>query len=146
MHRHLALAAGLGVVLLWASPFPAIRVAAPELGPAGLSLVRTAVAGGVLIMAAAVARIRLPRWRDLGWIAGCGFFGMTAYQLLLNGGEVSVAAGTASIIGAAPPLVSVAVPRLLSREQVTLATVAGSAVALAGVAIASLARAGLSLS
>lgn len=146
MHRNLALAAGLGVVLLWASAFPAIRVAAPELGPAGLSLVRLAVATTALIVAAAVTRVRLPRWRDLGWIAGCGFFGMTAYQLLLNWGEVSVPAGTASIIVAAAPLVSVAVARLLFQEQVTRVTVAGSAVALAGVAFVSLARAGLSLS
>ena len=33
--------AGLLVVVLWASAFPAIRAAAPALGPLGLALVRT---------------------------------------------------------------------------------------------------------
>lgn len=71
---------------------------------------------------------------------------MTAYQLLLNWGELAVPAGTASIIVAAAPLVSIAVARLLFRERVTVITILGSAVALGGVLLVCLARAGLSLS
>ena len=37
-----AVIAGLGVVALWASAFPAIRIAAPDLGVIGLSFVRLA--------------------------------------------------------------------------------------------------------
>lgn len=55
-------------------------------------------------------------------------------------------AGTASIIVAAAPLVSVAVARILFDERITPFTMAGSAVALGGVVIVCLARAGLSLS
>ena len=71
---------------------------------------------------------------------------MTAYQLLLNQSELRVPAGTASIIVAAAPFVSVAVARVLFDERITPFTMVGSAVALAGVAIVCLARAGLSLS
>jgi drug/metabolite transporter (DMT)-like permease len=141
-----ALVAGLGVVLVWASAFPAIRVAAPGLGPIGLSVVRLAVATVALLAIAVLARARLPRPRDLGWIIACGFFGMTAYQLLLNWGEESVPAGTASMIIAGAPLVSVAVARLVARERVSPVTVGGSVLALGGVAFVCLARSGASLS
>jgi len=138
--------AGLAVVLLWASAFPAIQVAAPALGVVGLSVVRLAVAAVSLVLVAAVARIRPPRLRDLGWVVAAGFFGMTAYQLLLNESELHVPAGTASIIVAAAPLVSVAVARVLFGERISALTIAGGAVALAGVVIVCLSRAGVSLS
>lgn len=141
-----AIVAGLVVVVLWASAFPAIRVAAPGLGVLGLSFVRLAIAAVVLLGIAVVRRIRLPRPRDLGWVLAAGFFGMAAYQLLLNESELHVPAGTASIIVAAAPLVSVVTARVLFREGVTAFTVAGSAVALGGVIIVCLARGGVSLS
>ena len=141
-----AVFAGLGVVALWASAFPAIRVAAPDLGVIGLSFIRLAVAAVTLLVIATACRVRVPRARDLGWILACGFFGMTAYQLLLNESELYVPAGTASIIVAAAPLVSVAVARILFNESITRLTMVGSAVALGGVAIVCLARAGMSLS
>ena len=84
--------------------------------------------------------------RDLGWIVGCGFFGMAAYQLLLNRAERHVPAGTASIIIAAAPLVSVAVARALFDEHISKFTIAGSAACLTGVTLVCLARAGVSLS
>jgi drug/metabolite transporter (DMT)-like permease len=140
------IAAGLGVVVLWASAFPAIQVAAPALGAIRLSLVRLAVATAALLTIAAIRRARVPRSRDLGWIAVAGFFGMTAYQVLLNESELHVPAGTASIIVSAAPLVSVVVARVLFRELVSPATLAGSSVALAGVAAVCLSRAGVSVS
>ena len=90
--------AGLGVVVLWASAFPAIRVASPELGVIGLSFVRLAIAAFALLAAAPVFGVRRPARRDLPLILACGLTGMTAYQLLLNQGELSVPAGTASIL------------------------------------------------
>lgn len=146
MRINTAVIAGLGVVALWASAFPAIRVAAPELGVMGLSFIRLAVAAIALLVIATARRVRVPRPRDLGWIVAAGFFGMTAYQLLLNQSELHVPAGTASIIVAAAPLVSVAVARVLFDERITPFTMLGSAVALGGVAIVCLARTGLSLS
>lgn len=141
-----ALTSGLAVVVLWASAFAAIRVAAPELGVIGLSFVRLAVATVALLALSPFLGVRLPRRTDLGWIAACGFFGMAAYQLLLNAGEEHVPAGTASIIVAAAPLVSVATARLLFNERITRFTVIGSAVAFCGVVLVSVARADVSVS
>lgn len=141
--RSLPLVAGLAVVLLWASAFPAIRVAAPAMGPIGLSVARLAVAALALAAVAAARGVRLPPRADLGWVLAAGFFGMTAYQLLLNSAELAVPAGTASLVVAASPLVSVATARVLLGERVTRWTVLGSAVALTGVLVVCLARAGL---
>ncbi|CAG7600652.1 hypothetical protein LEUCIP111803_00388 [Leucobacter soli] len=116
------------------------------MGVVGLSFARLAVAAIALLIVAVVTKARLPRARDLGWIAGCGVFGMAAYQLLLNWGELYVPAGTASIIVAAAPLVSVGVARILFSERISRTTIIGSVIALAGVAFVCLARAGVSLS
>ncbi|MGN6408956.1 MAG: DMT family transporter [Curtobacterium sp.] len=144
--RRTAALAGIAVVVLWASAFPAIRVASPELGPIGLSFVRLAVAAIVLLAGGALLRIRLPRARDLGWIVACGFTGMASYQVLLNWGELHVPAGTASIIVAAAPLVSVGVARVLFAERVSPLVGVGSVIALAGVVFVCLARSGVSVS
>lgn len=133
------------VVLAWASAFPAIRVAAPELGVAGLSLVRLAVAAASLLLVAPVLGVRPPARRDLPLVVVCGFVGMAAYQVLLNWGELHVPAGTASIIVAAAPLVSVAIAAAAFGERVTWVKVVGSVVAIAGVALVSTARSGTSL-
>jgi drug/metabolite transporter (DMT)-like permease len=140
------LLAGLAVVVLWASAFPAIRVASPVLGVMGLSLVRLAVAAVALLVLAPFLHVRLPARRDVPLILACAFFGMAAYQILLNWGELQVPAGTSSIIVAAAPLVSVTIAAVILRERLTPLKVAGSAIALGGVAIVCLARAGLSLS
>lgn len=146
MNNPRALLAGLGVVVLWASAFPAVRVAVPEFGVAALSFARLLVATVVLVALAPLFRVKLPRWRDVPLILGCGFFGMAAYQVLLNWGEVSVPAGTASMIIAAAPLVSVGVAAVAFRERLTTAKVIGSVVAIGGVAVVASARSELSLS
>jgi drug/metabolite transporter (DMT)-like permease len=138
--------AGLGVVVLWASAFPAIRVASPELGVVGLSFVRLAVAAVSLLVVAPVVGVRLPARRHLPLIGACGFFGMTAYQLLLNQGELLVPAGTASIIVSAAPIVSVTIAVVFLGEPLTRVRLAGSGVAVAGVALVCLSRSGLTLS
>ena len=138
--------AGLGVVVVWASAFPAIRVAAPGLGVVGLAFVRLAVAALALLAMAAMTRVRVPARRDVPLVAGCGFLGMTAYQLLLGWGELDVPAGTASMIVAAAPLVSTGVAVLVLGERLTATKVLGSLVAIVGVVTVCLARAGLNLS
>jgi drug/metabolite transporter (DMT)-like permease len=139
------LAAGLGVVVLWASAFPAIRVAAPALGVLGLSFVRLAVAALALLAVAPFAHVRPPERRHALLLGAASFFGMTAYQVLLNAGELHVPPGAASIVVASAPLVSVAIAALALGERLTGAKVAGSIVAIAGVAVVCLSRSGASL-
>ena len=140
------LLSGLAVVVLWASAFPAIRVASPELGVLGLSIIRLGVATVALLLLAPILKVRMPARRDLWLIIACGFFGMAAYQVLLNWGEQYVPAGPASIIVASAPLVSVAIAVVAFGERLTPVKVVGSAIAIAGVVIVCLARSGFTFS
>jgi drug/metabolite transporter (DMT)-like permease len=139
------LTAGLGVVVMWATAFPAIRVAAPDLGVIGLSFIRLAIAALALLAVAPFAHVRPPERRHALLLGAAAFFGMTAYQVLLNAGELHVPAGPASIVVACAPLVSLAIAALALGERVTVAKLAGSIVAIAGVALVCLSRSGASL-
>jgi drug/metabolite transporter (DMT)-like permease len=125
-------------VVLWAAAFPAIRVGLEGYGVAGLSVLRLAVASVALGLAAPLLHVRLPRVRDLPLIVLCGLAGMTAYQLLLNWGEVHVPAGTASLLVATVPVFSVLLARAFLGERLSWLKVAGSAVALSGSAVIAL--------
>lgn len=135
--RVLALA---GTVVLWASAFPAIRVGIDGLGVAGLSFLRLVVAALALLLVAPFTKMRLPLRRDLPMIALCGATGMTAYQVLLNWGEVHVEAGTASLLISIAPVFSVLLGTVFLGERLTGHIVLGSLIALAGAAIVSLAE------
>jgi drug/metabolite transporter (DMT)-like permease len=135
-------AAGLGVVITWSSAFAAIRVAAPELGVIGLSVTRLAIAALALLAIAPLAHVRLPERRHLPRIAAAGFFGMSAYQLLVNAGELHVPAGTASIVISSSPLISVALATLTLGERLTLTMLVGSAIAIGGLALVCVSRSG----
>jgi drug/metabolite transporter (DMT)-like permease len=135
--RFLAL---VGTVVLWASAFPAIRVGIDGLGVAALSFLRLLIAAVALLAVAPFAKVRLPRRGDLPLITLCGATGMTAYQVLLNWGEVHVEAGTASLLIAIAPVFSVLLGSLFLGERLTHNVVVGSVVALAGAAVVSLAE------
>ena len=138
-------AAGLGVVVTFASAFPAIRVAAPDMGVIGLSFVRLAVAALALLAIAPFARVRRPERRHAVLLVAAAFFGMAAYQVLLNAGELHVPAGPASIIVSSAPLISVAIATFAFGERLTGAKIVGSGVAIAGVLVVCLARSGATL-
>ncbi|MEU8634014.1 DMT family transporter [Amycolatopsis sp. NPDC048633] len=122
-------------VVLWASAFPAIKVGLDGYGVAGLSFARLAVASAVLLLAAPLLKVRVPRTADLPLIALCGLAGMSAYQVLLNWGEVHVPAGTASLLVSVAPVFSVLLAAAFLGERLTVLKVLGSAVALGGSAL-----------
>ncbi|WP_242705116.1 MULTISPECIES: DMT family transporter [Streptomyces] len=122
-------------VFAWASAFPAIRVGLEGFGVAGLSLARLMVASVALAVAAPFLGVRIPRRQDLPMIVLCGLTGMSAYQVLLNWGEVNVPAGTASLLIAVAPVFSVLLAVAFLGERITRLKVVGSVVAIAGAAV-----------
>jgi drug/metabolite transporter (DMT)-like permease len=128
-------AAAATTVLLWGCAFVAIRVAVPVLGPAGLSLGRLAVASLALAVLAPLLRVRRPAASDVSRIVICGALGMTAYQLLLNAGERSVPAGTASLLVGTAPLFAALLAWAVLHERAGLRTLAGAAVGFAGACV-----------
>ena len=91
--------AALAVALvLWASAFAAIRAALVSYGPGELALLRFLTASIVLGIYATISRMSLPKLRDLPIIALLGILGITGYHLSLNVGEMTVTAGSASML------------------------------------------------
>ncbi len=119
-------------VVLWAAAFPAIRVALESASPVALSFWRLAIAAVVLLIAARATKARVPERRDLPQIALCGATGMAAYQLLLNVGERTVPAGTASLIVATAPVYSLIVASHVLGERIPGRRWAGLAIAMGG--------------
>jgi drug/metabolite transporter (DMT)-like permease len=125
-------------VLLWSAAFVAIRVALPGFGVAGLSVGRLLVASLVLAVVAPLLRVRRPARADLPRIIGCGLTGMTAYQLLLNAGERSVPAGTASLLVNTAPIAAAVLALIVLREPLNRRSVAGLALGFAGAVVITL--------
>ena len=141
--ERLAALALVTTIVLWASAFAGIRVALRAFGPEHLSLLRLAVASAVL-GAIAVARggLRVPARADLPGLLLVAFTGMTAYQLLLNAGEVSVPAGTASLLVNVSPLFTAILAVTLLGERLSVRARAGIAVGFGGAALVAVSRGG----
>ena len=139
-------AALAATVLLWASAFAAIRAALEHFSAAHLSVLRLLIAAVALGAVAAARGVRLPAARDLPAIAAVGFAGMTAYQLLLNGGERTVPAGTAALLINVSPVFTAIAASALLHERMSPLRWAGVAIACAGASLIALAgRGGLAL-
>jgi drug/metabolite transporter (DMT)-like permease len=132
----LALAA---TVLLWGSAFAAIRAALEHFSAAHLSILRLLVATLALCAIAAARGVRLPAARDLPAIAAVGFAGMTAYQLLLNSGEQTVPAGTASLLVNLSPVFTAIGASAWLGERMTRRRWTGVAIACGGATLIALA-------
>ncbi len=121
-------------VLMWASAFVAIRIAVRAYTPLQLSAMRIGIAAVLLGGVALVRGVRMPSARDLAVLVFLGLTGQALYQVLLNTGEQSVDAGTASLlISTAPVLASVLAVAFLG-ERLTRAGWLGTAIAFCGAA------------
>lgn len=96
--KWLTLLAIFAAVIFWASSYPAIRVALIAYTPSQAAFLRYLVASVFLFIYALAVRMSLPKLEDLPAIALSGLLGFTLYNILLNTGETTVSAGTASLI------------------------------------------------
>src|SRR5689334_10136563 len=103
-------------VVLWASAFAAIRAALEGFTAIELSVLRLLVASLALAVVAPRLGLRRPRRRDVPALVAAGALGMSAYQLLLNYGEVSVTAGTASLLVSMGPIFVAVLAAVFLRE------------------------------
>jgi drug/metabolite transporter (DMT)-like permease len=134
-------------IVLWASAFAGIRVALKSFGVGELSLLRLTIASLTLLAVAPFVGLRLPTGRDLVALAAAALTGMAGYQLLLNTGEQTVNAGTASIlVNTGPIFVALLAIRFVG-ERLTRQASGGIAVAFLGALIIALGEGrGLSVS
>jgi len=133
-------------LVVWASAFPVIRVGVEGLGVAGLSLARLGVASAALALVAPLLGVRRPQRRDAASILLCGAAGMSAYQLCSTGARCTSPPGPRASSWRPPRCSGVLLAAGFLGERLTPRIVAGSAVALAGVALIAVAEGGAGVS
>jgi drug/metabolite transporter (DMT)-like permease len=139
--EHLALAAGLTTVVLWASAFVGIRAAGADLTGGPLALGRLLVATlalGLFLLARGERIQRLDR-RDAVAIGLTGLLWFGAYNVALNEGERRVDAGTAAMLVAVGPILIALLAGVLLSEGYPRTLVRGVTVAFAGAIVIGLA-------
>ncbi len=104
-------------VITWACAFPAIRVGLEGFSPWSLGLLRLGFASITLAALATVVRIKVPPRTAWPRVVLAGLLGQTLYQGLLMTGELTVPAGTASILVATAPLFSVVAAAVVLGES-----------------------------
>ena len=86
--------------------------------------------------------VRRPAARDVPALLACGALGMSAYQLLLNYGEVSVTAGTAALLVSTGPIFVALLAAVFLGERVSARARAGTLVAFSGALVIALGQGG----
>ena len=133
----------LGVtVLIWASAFAGIRAALESYSPGHLALLRFLVASTLLAAYAVAVRMPLPSLRDLPAVLLGGFLGFTVYHVGLAFGQVTVEAGSASLIIASVPVFTALLATAFLGERLGAVGWVGTFVSFAGVALISVGEGG----
>ena len=130
----LALAAAL-TLLLWASVYSALKVSLQWFTVWQLAFLRLATASVALGIYAATLRIPLPARRHWPSLILIGFIGFAVYLVLLNLGQRTVEAGTASFIINITPALSAILAVVLLKERLRALGFLGVAVSLCGAAL-----------
>jgi len=129
------LGALLLLAALWGGSFLFIRIASPALGPLALVDLRVLLAGGALLVYAAIAR-RLPTWRS--WWRRyliLGALNAAVPFTLIATAELHLTASLAAILNATTPLFTALVAAVWLKERVTAPKAAGLALGVVGVAV-----------
>ena len=133
-HRiaYLALAA---VCLFWGTTYLGIRIALETLPPAYLIGIRYLISGTILLLAARLAGIAIPRGRELWLTALCGVIGIGTGSGLLAVAELYIPSGSAALFYTTAPFWMVGMDAFLPSGKRPLgATLGGLLIGMSGVA------------
>jgi len=135
MRSAMMLAAACAIVFLWASVYSAIHIALADFSSGQLAFLRLAIGSTVLAGWGAVTGTPLPDRRYWLRLAVIGLIGFAAYLVLLNLGQRSVEAATASFIINTTPALSALLAAVFLGDKLRLAGIAGIAISLGGVGL-----------
>ena len=129
-------------IFFFASAFAGIRAGLEDYGPGHVALARMLVASVVLGGYAALVRMRLPEARDLPVILLCGFLAFTVYHVALSYGEMTVAAGPASLLVNTAPIFTALLATVFLGERLRTIGWLGLAVSFTGAVLIGLGEGG----
>src|SRR3954454_4180581 len=115
MTNRLAYLALAVVCFFWGTTYLGIRVGLEGIAPFYLIAIRYVTSGGVLLLAAALAGMKLPRGRGLGLTSVCGMICITIGNGALVYAELYIPSGLAALFYTTAPFWMVAVEALLPR-------------------------------
>lgn len=127
----------LGLLLMaciWGVNFSVVKYGLQVLQPMTFTAIRMCFAVALLVIAALVARIRLPLRSDMIALVGLGLIGNGIYQFLFVKGLSQTSVGVTALIIASSPAWTAVISRVLGRERQTSRGWAGIGLQLAGVA------------
>lgn len=123
---------------LWSSAFAGIRAGLVAYEPGQLALLRYLVAAAVLAAYALLTRMPIPERRDWPALAGLGLLGVTTYHLALSYGQITIQAGSASLLIAAAPICAALIAVIKLGERLRIWGWVGIGISFAGVALIAL--------
>jgi drug/metabolite transporter (DMT)-like permease len=126
----------VGVAMLtWSSAYATISYALAAFTPGEVALARLALGLACFLGWVSLRGLKLPPLSQWPPLLALGVMGLTLYHFCLNDAETEIASGTAAIILALSPAVTGVASALWLGERLSGRTVAGLAVALAGVVL-----------
>jgi len=125
-------------LIFWASAFAGIRLGLRSYSPGHLVLLRFLTASLFLLVYALTVRMPMPKKKDLPAMFFLGFIGITVYHLTLAYGEVTVSAGSASILVSSAPIFTALLAVFILREKINIWGWAGIFISFFGVTLVTL--------
>jgi len=123
-------------LLFWSSAFAGIRAGLRGgYTPGHLVLLRFLSASVVFFVYAAIRKVKPLERRDILRVAALGWTGISVYHIALTFGEVTVPAGTASLLIAAAPAFTALIAMVALRERLTRVGWLGIALGFGGIAL-----------
>ncbi|ATY85113.1 EamA family transporter [Kyrpidia spormannii] len=135
-HNWAAVVAVVVTLAFWSSAFAGIRAALLSgYSPGHVVLLRFLSASAVFVGYALVRGVQVPRGRDLLAVAALGWTGISIYHIALTFGELTVDAGTASLLIAAAPAFTAVIAVIALGERLNGIGWLGVLVGFGGVAL-----------
>ena len=107
----------LTTAFFWSVGFVFTRLAVQYYSPPSLGFLRHIVASLTVIIFALIAKISLPKRKDILWFIAAGFTGFSLYAIAFNTGAQYVSSATSSFIVATAPLITSILASLVYREK-----------------------------
>jgi len=123
------------VQLLFGLNYLASKLVVSVLEPAAWAMLRALTAFVILALLAVVGRRRLPRGRDMWYLAGCAVLGVTLNQILFLEGLSRTTPAHSALICCTIPLFALLAAVLLRQERLSRRKLLGVTIGLLGVLI-----------